>query len=74
MDTPKTTEQILKDYALSSLITFISAFALFITADPTFNLQTLSSGAAVGVIMAAVRAGAKAVIEYYVAKINQKVV
>lgn len=71
---PKTKKQIFKEYALSSLITFITAFALVIATDPSFNVQSLSDGAIVGVLLAAMRAGVKAVVEYFAMKAQAKII
>lgn len=70
----KTKKEILKDYAVSSFITFIAAFALVIATDPSFNVQSFSDGAIVGVLLAALRAGVKAVVEYFVVKAQAKIV
>lgn len=70
----KTKKQIFKEYALSSLISFTTGFALYIVSDPNFNVNSLSDGVILGAVFAALRAGLKAVIEYFVTKVQTKVI
>lgn len=70
----ETKKEKFKRYAISSGISFVTGFALYIVSDPSFNVDTLSTGAILGAVFAAFRAGAKAVVEYLVIKWQAKVV
>lgn len=70
----KTKKEIFKEYALSSFISFTTGFALYIVSDPIFNPSNLSDGVVLGAVFAAVRAGMKAAIEYFVVKAQAKMV
>lgn len=74
LKTMETKKDIFKRYAISSFITFVTGFALVLTTDPNFNAQSFSNGAIIGVLIAAIRAGVKAVVEYFVVKAQEKVV
>lgn len=55
---------VIKHYALSSLITFLTGFSLTVAAQiNTLNLESLENGAAVALIITALRAGLKMLIE-----------
>jgi hypothetical protein len=55
----------LKTYAVSSLITFLTAFGLVIVSHiDTLTLTTIKNGALAGLLGMALRAGVKALIEY----------
>lgn len=56
-----------KDYLRSSLITFLTGFAIVILpAIETLDLQNLEAGALAGILLTATRMGIKAVIEYFI--------
>ena len=58
-----------KQYAVSSLITFVTGFAIVFVKDiDTLTLETLKDGAIVGLLFSACRAGFKAVLEFLIAK------
>jgi len=56
-----------KEYLRSSLITFLTGFAIVILpAIETLDLQNLEAGALAGILLTATRMGIKAVIEYFI--------
>jgi hypothetical protein len=60
--------ELFKRYAVSTLITFGAGFAIAILPDLShLTLSDLQSGAIVGVLFGAVRAGVKMVIEAFIA-------
>lgn len=64
-----------KVYALSSLITFLSVFSLtFVTQYGIYDPASMSQQAGVALILTAVRAGVKALIEYISMKVTSKYV
>lgn len=64
---------IIKRYAISSFITFFTGFVLAIAAQiDTLTIQSFESGAAVGLLITALRAGFKLLIEAAVKKLTQK--
>lgn len=61
-------KKVLKDYAISSMITFFTGFlAVVLMQIDSFSLDTLTSGALLGLIASACRAGVKALIEHIIA-------
>jgi len=57
----------MKRYIISSLVTFLSAFALyFVTVIDTVTLEGLTDGALVSLVFVGVRAGIKAVLEVFI--------
>lgn len=61
-------KQVIKNYAVSSLITFLTGFLAVIAMHvDTLSLETLRGGALLGIVGAGVRAGVKACIEYLIA-------
>lgn len=56
--------KILKRYLISSLVTFAAGFAfVFVAGIDAFSVESAKNGALLGLIMAASRAGLKAVLE-----------
>ena len=56
-----------KRYAMSSLITFVSGFAMSMLAQyDKVTLETVQNGALLGIVFTALRAGFKLVLEYLV--------
>lgn len=56
-----------KRYAVSSLITFASAFAVVVLASiDSFTLESLKTGAVASLLFTGLRAGIKAVLELLV--------
>lgn len=56
-----------KEYLRSSLITFLTGFAIVILpAIETIDLNNLENGALAGLFLTATRMGIKAVIEYFI--------
>ncbi len=56
-----------KEYLRSSLITFLTGFAIAILPVlETIDLQNLEAGALAGILLTATRMGIKAVIEYFI--------
>jgi predicted Holliday junction resolvase-like endonuclease len=57
----------MKRYIISSLVTFLSAFAIyFVTVIDTVTLEGLTDGALVSLIFVGVRAGLKALLEMFI--------
>lgn len=57
----------LKKYIISSLITFVTTFAIALLANyDSITLETVKNGAYVSIIFTAARAGVKSVLEYIV--------
>lgn len=55
-------------YLVSSLITFVTGFALvFVGNIDSLTLESFKNGAYVGIIFTAVRAGIKALVEWFLA-------
>lgn len=57
-----------KRYAISSLVTFLTGFCVVVL--PLMNditMDTLKNGAYVGIVVLGVRAGIKALMEYFLA-------
>lgn len=69
----KTKKQIFKDYLLSTIISFLTGFAMYIVSDQSLSTSSVSDGVLLGALFAASRAGIKAVIEYFVMKAQTKV-
>ncbi len=66
---------IVKDYAISSLVTLVSVFSVTVVAQiDGINAESLQNGAIFSVILTAVRAAFKAVIEYLAGKATAKYV
>ncbi len=65
----KKEKEIVKKYVISSLITFVTAFAVTVlpTID-TLTLETVKQGALVGAIFSGLRAGFKAIFEHLASK------
>jgi len=58
-----------KRYIISSAITFLSAFLLVVGSDlGNLDAETLSYGALLGILIAGVRVGVKAIAESFLAK------
>jgi len=58
-----------KKYIISSLLTFATGFALAILpVIDSITLESIESGAIVGVLFAALRAGLKALLEMFIQK------
>lgn len=56
-----------KKYLISSVITFVTTFAVALLASfDNITLETVKSGAALGVLFTAARAAVKSVLEYIV--------
>lgn len=56
----------IRHYLISSIITFLTGFvASFLLLIDKFDLQSLETGAWIGFLFAAVRAGVKALLEEY---------
>ena len=56
-----------KEYLRSSLITFLTGFAIVILpAIENLDLNNLEAGALAGILLTATRMGIKAVIEYFI--------
>lgn len=57
----------LKKYIISSLVTFVTTFAIVLLANyDSITLETVKNGAYVSIIFTAARAGVKSVLEYIV--------
>lgn len=57
----------LKKYIISSLVTFVTTFAIALLANyDSITLETVKNGAYVSIIFTAARAGVKSVLEYIV--------
>ena len=57
----------MKRYIISSLVTFLSAFALyFVTVIDTVTLEGLTDGALVSLIFVGARTGLKALLEMFI--------
>ena len=55
---------VFKRHAISAAVTFFTGFALYILQElDKITLETVESGAWIGILFAAVRAGVKAIIE-----------
>jgi len=64
---------VIKRYAISSLITFLSGFILTLAAQiETLNVGSFENGAAIALIITALRAGFKVLIETIAAKLAMK--
>jgi len=62
-----------KRWITSTIITFFSGFCFVLLAKiDSINVYTLETGAYAGIIVAAIRAGLKAVVEAYLLKYPQK--
>jgi len=62
-----------KRWITSTIITFFSGFCFVLLAQiDSINVYTLETGAYSGIIVAAIRAGLKAVVEAYLLKYPQK--
>jgi len=62
-----------KRWITSTIITFFSGFCFVLLAKiDSIDVYTLETGAIVGIIVAAIRAGLKAVVEAYLLKYPQK--
>jgi hypothetical protein len=63
------TKDTFKRYLISSLVSFISGFGLVLLNNiDNISLETLTSGAIIGILFLCVRAGVKAVLELYLNK------
>jgi len=61
----------IKRYLISSGVTFLATFLLVVaTSLDTLNLETLTSGAVIGILVTAFRAGIKSLAEYLLVKIK----
>ena len=57
----------MKRYIISSLVTFLSAFALyFVTVIDTVTLVGLADGTLVSLVFVGIRAGVKALLEMFI--------
>jgi hypothetical protein len=55
-----------KRYLISSLVTFLTGFALVLVAQiDSLSLESFKDGALAGVLFSALRAGIKGVLEYF---------
>jgi len=62
-----------KRWITSTIITFFSGFCFVLLAKiDSIDVYTLETGAIAGIIVAAIRAGLKAVVEAYLLKYPQK--
>jgi len=63
----------MKRYIFSSVVTFLTAFALyFVTVVDTITLDSFSSGAIAGLLFVGARAGVKALLEYFILETAHK--
>lgn len=63
----------LKKYLISSLITFVTTFAIALLASiDSITLETIKTGAIAGVLFTAARAAVKSVLEYIVSTQTEK--
>ena len=61
-------KELLKRYAISTLLTFFAGFAFVIVAGvDNFSVEGAKSGALIGLLLAATRAGLKVALESYLA-------
>ena len=66
--TYKTMNETAKRYILSTLITFAAGFALVVVPEiDSLTIEALSDGGLVGLLFAGVRAGIKALLEWFLA-------
>lgn len=58
-----------KRYLVSSLVTFVAGFAIAVipSLNDELTLEAIKEGALFGIVTVGVRAGAKALLEYFVA-------
>lgn len=67
--------KVIKKYALSSFITFLSVFCVAIVSQiDNLNADALQQGALVSLMFAAVRAAVKGVVEYLAGKVTVELV
>lgn len=58
-----------KKWLVSSLVTFVTGFSVVLLSEiDTITLDSFKDGAFLGVIFASLRAGVKAVLEYFLVK------
>ena len=63
----------MKRYIISSLVTFLSAFALyFVTVIDTINIENITDGALLSLVFVGIRAGIKAVLEVFIVQTATK--
>lgn len=67
------TKSIIKRYAFSSLISFLTGFSLIFTSEiDSITLDTIKDGSYVGIVFLAFRGGTKAVVELFLLNFNNK--
>lgn len=58
-----------KKYIVSSLVTFLAAFGYVVLQNiDNVTIEALSNGAVLGILFSALRAGVKALLEFFLAK------
>jgi len=63
-----------KKYIVSSIVTFITGFALVLVANiDSLSLESLKAGALTGLLFTAIRAGIKAVAEWFLANFSNPI-
>jgi len=63
------TKQTIKRYAISSLVTFSTGFSIiFLSQIDNITMQSFQDGGFVGIVFVSVRAGVKALLEYFINK------
>ncbi|MES2408744.1 MAG: hypothetical protein V4509_00405 [Patescibacteria group bacterium] len=68
-------KSILKTYFISSIITFLSVFSLtLVVSYGSVDPVTMQQQASVALILTAIRAGVKALVEYISTKLTEKYV
>jgi len=60
----------IKRYIVSSLITFFTAFATVLLASiDSITIESIKDGAIIGIVFTALRAGTKALLEYFLSRV-----